>query len=631
MLLTEKILEQYGLNMQDVSRKFDGIEELIVLLQEPITAETSAIIQTIDLRVSQSLDRNKLAKLSQKVEKKEFDIEEAQSNIAKTGIVSGFFDDDELDNLLGSGLDISEGETIESVKMLIRKTFSKIDISEFFLYLGLGKVPMISEDLNLIARSNGIVVEGIFNDQFKATLQVQAEPIISLHGMRVNVTFSSYDRTLLEGITFGNAKPFIEEIEADLPKQVGDAEMSSLFFSQVFDKKSYRFDYIKSELDSLDDKFSTWDLPIGALINPELTRFSNYYLKPNYLYSLVKKGSLKQVGLREGSYITNSCKESKASGFVIYERGGSANLNFTFRGKQINDFVSVDEQFESFVAPMFNEALENGKKADLIGFSPINANGKSGINHGGYFVHSADSLPDFMFVPAVIVNYFKKYHEINEVRAFDNEKDSRTIIFQRGSLVVGLYELPRNLIVTLQTVSQVYPTNASIYEEVVYSKHTLNFLNKIDLLEVLGISELDESEEEIIVKTDREIEVDLEEMEFDESWQMVYEDAESLIEMYLSDPDETIFRDYALSYIELLEENGFEAQAKELKNILEPLNVKAQQGDDLDDLDDLDNLDNLDDLDDLDDLKDLDNLEDFDNLEDLEKNDNLLDIDLSDL
>jgi hypothetical protein len=568
MLRTEKILEQYGLNMQDVSRKFDGIEDLIALLQEPITAETSAIIQTIDLRISQSLDQNELAKLAKKSnrEKKEYNLEEAQSDIAKAGSISGFFDDDELDNLLNSGLDVNEGEDLDNVKMLIRKTFSKVDISEFFLHFSLGTVPLVSEDLNLIVRKNGMVVEGKFNKQFKATVQVQAEPILPLIGTNLDVTVSSYDRTSVESFDYGNKKPLIEEIQDELPKEVGDAEISSLFFSQILDKKQYRFDYVKRELENLDGTFSTWDLPVGALINPDFTVFSNYYFKPNYLYSLLKKGSLKQVGLREGSYITNSCKESKASGLVIYERGGSAHLNFDYRGKQINDFVSVDEQFESFVASKLNEAIENGKKAHNLGFSPINGNGKSGINHGGYFVHITDSLPDYMFVPAVIVNYFVKYHDINETIAFENDADSRILVFIKRNLVVGLYELPKSLVFSIKTVSQVFPTNANLMSATVYSKHTLNFLNKIDLTEVLGTPTMSDDNfgQEQVQKTPT-----LEKIQFDNSWLKIVEDAELMISLYLENPEVETFLDEAILDITLLEENGFTDKAIELKRQLQ--------------------------------------------------------------
>jgi len=561
MLKTEVLLAEIGLEIADIKDSFSEVSSLIDILEQPFSKETSATVQTVDLKLAQYLGsqeaREKLSKITSKAKRTDFsrEIEKVQEEVGKTGEAGAFLDEDELAALFEG--DMPSVVIEEEVKLLVKKTFSRIDISEFFSFFSMGEVPMVSEDLNLIVRKGDLVIEAVFNDQFKAAIQVQAEPSLPLHSMNVDVVVSSYNKMAVDKISYGNRKPLVEEVEAELPKEVNDGEISSLFSSQFFNGKDYTFRYVLSEIKDLDEQFSNWDLPVGATISPVLTPLSNYVVDRKKMYGLVKGAAIKQVGLRTGSYTTNSCEASKNLGVVIYERSGGSQFNFDLRGEKASNLIKVDEQFESFIAPKLNQAIEDAAPAYQVGFSPINGLGESGINHGGYLVYSAEGQDSFMFIPAIVCNYFEKHYDSDSVASALGDSESIIVIFMLNDLVVGLYELPMKLAYSIDEVSQIFPSNAAKEAESTYSKNTLKFLNKIELPNFLQ----EENEKEIEIVSDAIVEGEI----YDDSWNEIIADANLMIEMAIENPEIQEFREDAVFLISILEESGLTEVAENMK------------------------------------------------------------------
>lgn len=562
---TQKILSSYGITLAQLGKVFPELEELIGLASEEVTKATAGTLQSIDLQLATFLSTDAAIKKLKKVQKKQSTSTEdnLETIIAKEGELGGLgsiLNEDELDALISGSIEVDEAE----VKLLHRKTFVGVDISAFLTTFSRTAIPMVDEDLNLIVRANDLVIQAVWSDAFRTTLQVSSNAVLKLADMEVDVVVSSYKKMEVDSFTYGGSDVPTESIEEELPQKANDSELTTLFAKQGANgDDAYTFAAIKNEIATLNkDGLMSFDLPLGMTIHPHYTELSNFYYPASYLYNLEDCDRFEQIGLDSGSYISNVCDKSSEQRLTIYERGGN-HLNITIEGMEetISNNASVDEQFESYVSPTLNEAFRKAVNAYLVGFQPDAAVGSINIKDGGYFVYGANGQPNFMFIPAVIYNYFAKNYSFDNVRAYFGKKSSRVVIFERKDVVVGYYELPDELVIGLKYATRVFPTNPKQTSEKTYGAYLSDFKAKIDLSERLGL------QKEVVIE------------ELEDDFSELIEDTEFMIEIYVDAPSEEFAEDIGFN-IELLQDLGQDAEAARLKTLMkseEPSEVVAEE------------------------------------------------------
>ena len=565
---TQKILSSYGITLAQLGKVFPELEELIGLASEEATKATAGTLKSIDLQLSAFLTNDEAIKKLKKVQKKQSSssVDDLETIIEKEGELGGLgsiLNEDEIAAILSGSIEVEK----ETVKLLHRKTFVGVDISEFLTFFSGTYIPMVDENLNLIVRTDDLVIQAIWNEAYRAALQVSSDAVMKVADMRVDVVVSSYKKMLVDFISYGGSDVPTESVEEELPRKANDSEMTTLFAKQgVNGDDAYRFAAIKNEIATFNkDGLFSIDLPIGMTIHPHYTELSNYFYPANYLYSLEDCDRFEQIGLDSGSYISNVCDKSTKQRLTIYERGGN-HLNITIEGMEesISNSASVDEQFESYVSPTLNEAFRKGVKAYLVGFQPDARIGSINIKDGGYFVYGANGQPNFMFIPAVIYNYFAKNYSFDDVRAYVGKKSSRVVIFERKDVVVGFYELPDELVIGLKYATRVFPINPKQTAEKTYGAYLSEFKSKIDLSEILGL------QKEVVIE------------ESEDDFSELIEDTEILIEIFIDAPSEELAEDIDV-YIELLQDLGQFAEAERLNTLLkseQPSEVVIEESED---------------------------------------------------
>lgn len=541
---TQKILAQYGVSLIQLARIFPDLEELISLVStiKP-TKETAGTLQSIDLQLSTYLSTDEAKKQLKKVARKQKKVDTSKEEaeiLAKEGELGGLgaiISDDELDQLFE---DLDDTMDESSVKLLHKKTFVGVDISAFFTEISGTSIPMVDEDLNLIVRRNDLVIQAVFSDEFRASLQVSSETPLPLNFEKVNLVVSSFKKMLVDDFTYGDVETPTESLEEQPPSKENDSELSAIFGRQLVQGAGITdlsFASISNRIAENIENLVGLDLTEGVTIHPFYTPLSNFYYPPTYLYGLEDCVRFEQVGLDSGSYTSNICDATSKQRLTIYERGG-AHLNDTVEGMEnsIANSANVDEQFESYISPTLNTAFKKGSKAYLVGFVAqiMGQPREQGAKDGGYFVYGANGIPNFMFVPAVIVNYFAKYYSFDNVVTYFGKKSSRVILFEKASVVVGYYILPDDLVITLSAATRIFPVNPKETAEKTYTLYLSDFESKINLAERLGI--------------DKEVEEGLSE----EAAELI-DDTEFFIDIFAETPDSELQDDIEFN-IEVLED-----------------------------------------------------------------------------
>ena len=559
MVKSQEILSGYGVSLSELGAIFPDLRELVELAQQPSTLATSGTLQSIDLQLAAFLTSpsaiKKLKTLQKKQPKAEDQVEAVVEQLEKLGgLGDSLISFDEFKKYTSEG--VQEVET-PTQKLLHTKTYAGIDISAFLTDLSGEAIPMVSEDLNLILRRDGLVIQAKWSDDFKAQIQVSTSTILPLSGLKVEVVVSSYKKMDVESFNYAGIDAATFSEESELPQKDLESELTSLFSSEGIGEDSYSFDEVAMDIESLNSEgLMKWDFPNGITLHPHYTQLSNFFYTPSYLYSLEDCDRFEQVGLDSGSYTTNTCDSAKTHRLLIYERGGN-HLNAKVAGmdESISNSADVDEQFVEFVAPTLNLAFRKASTAYLVGFQP-NVKGQESVKDGGYFVVGTNGQPNYMFIPAVIYNYFAKYYEFDTIRTYFGKKSNRIVIFEKSDVVMGYYELPNELIISLNDATRVFPNSPSATAKEIYGKNASSFTQKVDL----SPQEVEEKVADVVI----------EDLTDDDPTELI-DDTEFMIEIYSDSPDEELTEDIDFN-LEILADIGAEDKAKDLRKKFDSLN-----------------------------------------------------------
>ena len=386
-----------------------------------------------------------------------------------------------------------EPTTIEAYKI------SGVDVADFLLTLGADDVPQVNSEGALVLKANGITMKATYVDDF---VMLSTMP---LNSEKVDVTFMSDNPDVdFEGYKFaGKEGEFIRINPSELKMSL--EEVSAVFDSQQYavdnTEANISFDGVSTMIESI-EKFnaeftSKMVLPLGVAIDSNMTRASQFFIDPVTMYDLANCDTFFKAAVASRMYITNYCEANDLEHLRIFELGGE-HLNVPlarFVGSTISDQTIVDNAFSERVGKLVTPSTQTNQRLMEVGFAPavpkdVAYNRIDSLSDvAGFMVYVSKDSSEVVYIPSVVVNYFEKYYGDLDLFIGSNKQGKyRVVMFNTPSTntMQGFYMLDADKVKTAKP-ARLLPTNPEARKEKVMGEHADAFTNKIDLAAEMGM------------------------------------------------------------------------------------------------------------------------------------------------
>ena len=386
-----------------------------------------------------------------------------------------------------------EPTTIEAYKI------SGVDVADFLLTLGADDVPQVNSEGALVLKANGITMKATYVDDF---VMLSTMP---LNSEKVDVTFMSDNPDVdFEGYKFaGKEGEFIRIDPSELKMSL--EEVSAVFDSQQYavdnTEANISFDGVTTMIESI-EKFnaeftSKMVLPLGVAIDSNMTRASQFFIDPVTMYDLANCDTFFKAAVASRMYITNYCEANDLEHLRIFELGGE-HLNVPlarFVGSTISDQTIVDNAFSERVGKLVTPSTQTNQRLMEVGFAPavpkdVAYNRIDSLSDvAGFMVYVSKDSSEVVYIPSVVVNYFEKYYGDLDLFIGSNKQGKyRVVMFNTPSTntMQGFYMLDADKVKTAKP-ARLLPTNPEATKEKVMAEHADAFTNKIDLAAEMGM------------------------------------------------------------------------------------------------------------------------------------------------
>ena len=397
------------------------------------------------------------------------------------------------------------------------KTFNDVGIGTFLTILGEGKTPQVDDSGNVFFSRDELHFKAFMDEDAKSFRQ------IALNGQKVTMQVFSENQDIVQEAVFEGQNPQvivkskddIQSRELSDVSSIYDTE-NSLNFTKPFSMVEART--LVTAMNGPKADLTNFILPLGVAIDPNLTQKSNYVFSPKTMYDLADCEEFFKVSVGGYGYITNYCEGNELQHLQFFELAGSAHLNVPYeKGAKSTITLStiVNKQFNANMQKVLDAPVQENEPLTLVGFAPAlpsqvpYADVDLLSEQAGYFVLFHKDAGRAIYLPAVVVNYFRKYY--GEDVTFNIGMQSGTngemvVVFKAEDDIVGFHIVQREHAPVTQ-VARLLIQNQMDFMHDVQTEFASAFENKIDLEQAMGVATKytfkDEVFEEIVKKPKR--------------------------------------------------------------------------------------------------------------------------------